>query len=140
MTHMRAKPGYAFLVTVLVIGVVAAGAVATLLLLGTSVLRSTLTLESSAKAVERAGACAERVLLNLRADLSYAGNETLTLADGSTCEVSPLSGFGNEERTICVEANDGSVIRRIELSVTQVLPNTVIDRWRDVATFTLCST
>lgn len=139
MNAASAKPGYAFLVTVLVIGVVAAGAVATLLLLGTSVLRSTLTLEASARALERAGSCAERALLELRGDLSYAGDEEVTLADGATCTVLPVTGFGNEDRSICVEASDGSVIRRVELSVSTVLPQTRIARWRDVADFTFCS-
>lgn len=139
MNIASSKPGYAFLVTVLVIGVVAAGAVATLLLLGTSVLRSTLTLEASARALERTGSCAERALQALRADLAYAGDEVVTLADGTTCTMLPVTGFGNEDRAICVEASDGSVIRRMEISVAQVLPQTRIERWRDVAEFTFCS-
>lgn len=138
MMRGSSSPGYAFLITVLVTGIVAAGAVATLLLLGTSVLRSTLTLEDAAQAVERAGTCAEVALQSLRADLAYGGDETLTLSDGGTCDVRPVTGFGNEDRSVCVEARAGGVIRRMELSVTRVLPTTRIARWRDVPEFSLC--
>lgn len=138
MTPARARPGYAFLVTVLVVGLIASGAVATLLLLGTSVLRSAMTLEHAARAVMRAHSCAERALAELRADLSYAGGEELTLADGTTCAVYGVTGFGNSDRTVCVEATDGGVTRRTEIEIDIVLPDTRIAAWREVSQIAAC--
>ncbi len=139
MTLHRSHSGYAFLVSVLVIGTIAASAVATLLLLGTSVLRSTLSLESSARAQAAVMSCAERSLAALRSDLSYAGGETLILTGGATCRVLEVGGAGNAERTLCVEATDGTVVRRVEMTVTAVLPSTTIERFEEVADFSLCA-
>lgn len=138
MTFGSARPGYAFLMTVLVVGAIAAGAVATLLLLGTSVLRGTVTLEAAARAQEAASACAEHALRSLRNDLGYAGDETVSLDGGAACDVLPVTGFGNADRSVCVEAEDGSVTRRLEISVSQVLPKTRVLFWRDVSSFSLC--
>lgn len=138
MTLSPARPGYAFLVTVLVIGTIAASAVATLLLLSTSALRSTLSLESSAHAHEAATACAERALWELRGNLQYIGDETVTLSSGAECRVLPVGGSGNTGRTVCVEATHQSVIRRLEITVATVLPSTAITRWQEVSEFSLC--
>lgn len=139
MIFSSSHRGYAFLVTVLVLGGIAASAVVTLLLLGTSVLRNTLSLQSASRAQSVAQSCAERVLLSLRTDLGYAGDETLTLPDGSECDVLPIGGSGNTSRIVCVEAQDQGVIRRMEITVAAVLPTTRITRWHDVSSFSLCS-
>lgn len=139
MMLRSARRGYAFLVTVLVIGTIAASAVVTLLLLGTSVLRATLSLENAAQAESGAMSCAERALQSLRNDLSYSGNETITLADGTTCRVLPLEGSGNSDRTICTEATAGSVIRRLEVTVDTVVPSTKVGGFLEVSDFSHCA-
>lgn len=138
MIRYASHAGYAFLITVLVLGAVAASAVVTLLLLGTSVLRNTLSLESASRAQAGAQSCAEHVLRSLRSDLSYPGDETITFEDGSECDVRVIGGSGNANRTVCVEAQDQGVIRRMEITVASVLPTTRILRWRDVSSFSLC--
>jgi len=135
---ISAHSGYVFLVTILVIGAVAAGAVAAFLLIGTSSLQSARTVELSAQALSNAQTCFERGLQNLRADLTYTGGQKIVLATGS-CAILPVGGSGNVSRSFCVEGSAGPAIRRIEGLITQVLPSTLLSGTTEVATISRCA-
>ena len=132
------KGGYIFLVTVLIVGVVASAIVASLLYLATSAGRLSLTLEQSSRAVEYAYACADNALKSLRATGGYAGGETLTFGSGS-CRILTIGGNGYADRTLCVEGMAGAVTRRMEIVLATLLPSVSVTSWDEVPAFTLCS-
>jgi hypothetical protein len=136
--RLRRRPGYIFLISVLVIGAVASATSVSLILLGLASEQSGLTVVQSAQAIELAQACAERALLFLRSDLSYGGGETLVIP-GGTCVIHHVGGSGNADRTLCLEGVSGLSTRRIEISVSAVYPSMLIGSWQEVDSFALCS-
>ncbi len=138
MTPSSSRPGYAFLVTVLLIGAVASTVVASLLLLAAGTAKNSLAVQESAGALDNARSCAERALYLLRSDGSYAGGDTLSFTLG-TCRILTVGGEGNAARTLCVEGTVGEATRRLEIEIGQLIPTVSISSWREVPTFSLCS-
>lgn len=137
MIPLRSRPGYVFLLTVLVTGVIAATTALSLMLLAWAAEQNGYLFWQSAQAYEYAQTCAERAVVALRSDLSLADGETVAFAHGS-CTVHDLGGSGNDDRAICVEGSVGESLRRIEIDIEQVLPTTVISSWHEVPSFTRC--
>jgi len=136
MMH-RARPGYIFLVTVLVIGVVASATASSLMLLGWAAEQNGLLLVQTNQAYEYAQTCMERTLYELRTDLSHAGDKTITFTYGS-CQIELVGGDGNENRTICITGYSGDSVRRLEMSIARIYPSVRIRSWQEVAEFSLC--
>lgn len=137
MTLLRSRGGYAFLVTVLVIGVMATATATSLMLLGWAAEQNGFLIERSAQAEEYAKSCIERTFRRLRLDPSYAGGETMTFAKGS-CVVRPVVGDGVNDRRICVQGTSGRSTRRFEVGVEQLFPRILTSSFSEVASFTLC--
>lgn len=131
------RGGYILLVTVLVTGAVAVAVVSALLFLGTNASRMEITMEQSARAMAYARTCMESALLSLTQDGSYAGSGTQVFTYG-TCRTLPVGGSGNAERTVCAEGVSGLTTRRIEASLSRILPTTQFSAMREVSDFTLC--
>ncbi|UPA22620.1 hypothetical protein K8942_00175 [Candidatus Peribacteria bacterium] len=138
MMHLRARNGYVFLVTVLMIGAIASTTLLSLLLLGWAAEQNGALVERSQHAFELMQICAERSLRSLRLDPTYAGNETFTFARG-TCKVYDIGGSGNLDRTLCIESVSGPVTRRVEIQVNRIFPLTTIRSWQEVTAFTRCT-
>lgn len=137
MKRPLAHAGYVFLVTVLVLGTVAATTALSELLLGWAAEENGNLLVQSTQAVEYARTCAERTLRSLRLDPTYGGEETIALTRGS-CTVRPVGGVGNFDRTVCVSGASGLAVRRFEIVIAQLFPTVVIGSWREVSSFSLC--
>lgn len=137
MTLLRSRDGYAFLVTVLVIGVMATATAASLMLLGWAAEQNGLLIERAGQADEYAKACVERTFRALRLDPSYAGGETLTFPKG-TCVIHPVAGDGVNDRRVCVEGRSGNTIRRLQAGVSQLFPSIKTSSFAEVSDFTLC--
>ncbi len=131
------RPGYILLISILAIGGIASAVLTSLLLLGTSAARVSLSIQQSNQALSTAQACAEYALLNLRTSASYGGDATIALTNGQ-CTISPIGGAGYSNRSICVQGESGDAVRRMEILVNQVVPVTTITSWQEVGTFTLC--
>lgn len=131
------RPGYVFLITVLVIGAIAATTAVSLVLLGLAAGQTGLTVAQSAQALANASTCAERTLRSLRLDPTYAGDETATL-DRGTCTVLPVGGWGNEHRVLCMEGGVQNIVRRLEIELDEVFPSVKVRSWKEVESFTLC--
>lgn len=125
------------LITILAIGAIATTILASAVMLGVSANQVSLSVQQSAASLAQAQGCAEYALLKLRQSPSYAGGETRTLGDG-TCEVLAIGGIGNNNRSVCVEGKTGDAIRRIEIAVSQILPETKVYSWQEIPVFTLC--
>ncbi len=139
--HLRrtsaGRPGFVFLISVLVIGIIVTEMAMSLILLGLAAQQSGFTVAQTAQAFENAQTCAERGLRSLRADLSYDGNETFTLVNG-TCSITRTGGSGNQDRALCVQGESGRSTRRIEIAIQEVYPSIKILSWSEVGSFTLC--
>lgn len=79
-----------------------------------------------------ADACAEEAILRLRANLSYAGNESVVVNMGDSCAIRDISGFGATNRVIHTNAAVLGYVRHIELTVATVTPVLVVSTWNVV--------
>ncbi len=131
------KPGYILLISILIIGAVCSVILTSLLALGINALHVSLSVQQSNQALALAQGCADYALLQLRASPLYAGNEVLTYPTG-TCEILTIGGIGNSNRLLCSEGQSGDATRKLELVVNQVLPQTKMYSWQEVANFSLC--
>lgn len=131
------RPGYAFLVTVLVIGVMATATATSLMLLGWAAEQNGFLIERSAQAEEYAKGCLERTFRRLRLEPTYAGNETVTFPKGS-CYVRPVAGDGVNDRRVCVEGRSGQTTRRFQVEIEELFPRIKTASFAEVVDFSLC--
>lgn len=131
------RNGYILLITILVIGAVASAILSSLMLLGISANHVSFSVLQASQSLANAQACAEYGLMKLRESPSYAGNEFLTVG-ADQCEILTVGGIGNNNRVLCAEGRVGDSIRRLEIVINQVLPQTKIYSWQEVAVFSLC--
>lgn len=137
MTLLRSRDGYAFLVTVLVIGVMATATATSLMLLGWAAEQNGYLIEQSGQAEEYAKTCLERTFRKLRLEPSYAGDETITFTKGS-CVVHAVIGDGINDRRVCIEGKSGDTTRRFQASIYQLFPSIKMSSFAEVVAFTLC--
>lgn len=137
MMHTHSRPGYIFLVTVLMIGAIASTTLLSLLLLGWAAEQNGFLAVRSQQALEYMLTCSERSLRSLRLDPTYAGDERFTFANGS-CYIHMIGGSGNVSRTLCVEGLSGSVTRRMELQIGRLFPAVAVNSWQEVSGFSQC--
>lgn len=130
--------GYIYLLTVLVVGVIASTVTFSFLILATSSARTSIAVQRSATTMAVAQACAEYAVRELFKDPTYTGNEVRDYGDGQ-CEILGVVGSGNENRSICVDATSGTVTRRIEILIKQLLPQVQVFSWQEVSIITVCS-
>jgi len=139
MQHFRiirqwyTEDGYAALLGVLVIGAVTALATVSILLSGMQSSRTSFAFQQSVQAQSLADACAEEALQQVRDESSYIGSDSLSFEAGS-CSYSVGFG-GGQNRTITAEGIVDSIIRKIEISVSQINPEITVDSWQEVADF-----
>lgn len=134
------RPGYVFILAVLGIGIVVASTTFSLMLLGWAAEQNGVALEQAAQALSNAHTCAERALLSLRDDSGYNGGEVSVVLTQGTCSIEPIVGTGNADRSICVSGQYGESVRRIEIDIATLLPQTIVRTWKEVSSFTLCPT
>lgn len=83
-----------------------------------------------------ASACAEHALIELKNDLNYTGNETMTI-DGQNCFIDiideVLEGNKNQYRIITASSNINNIIKKVRVKIMQVNPEIIIRSWREVA-------
>jgi hypothetical protein len=129
--------GFILLISILAIGFIASAILASLLMRGINAGTVSLSIQESKQALALAQGCAEYALLSLPKSPTYSGNEILPSATG-TCEILTIGGVENNNRLLCTEGRSGDAVRRLEIVVRQILPQTNIDSWREVALFSLC--
>ncbi len=132
------RPGYVFLISVLFVSAIVVSAIASYTLISIGSLQNGITFQGSAQALENANTCAEYGLMQLFLDNGYTGDETIDLTQGS-CAVLQPGGYGNDNRTLCVEGTHGDHVRRMEIVLSQILPSIQVFSWQEVATITACS-
>jgi len=91
-------------------------------------------LELHHRAEVLADACAEYALIELTRTLNYSGNDSI-LIEGDTCEILPISGAGNHNRTIETMSTVSNYTHRTKVEVSTVSPTMSIESWVRVASF-----
>lgn len=132
------RSGYIFLISVLFVSAIAVSVLGSYLLLSIAAMENGITYQASGQSLENAQTCADRGLMSLFLDSAYVGVESVTLTNG-TCDILKPGGFGNDNRTLCVEGISGAHTRRIEIVIERLLPSIQIYSWKEVAIITACS-
>lgn len=79
-------------------------------------------------------ACAEYARMELQRTLDYQGNEGILMDEGS-CQILPIGGTGNTNRTLRVQSTVGAHTYRIEYDILTVSPYMVITSSERVTSF-----
>lgn len=132
------RPGYVFLISIIMVGVIAMATLGSLLLIGLGSMQIGFTVQQSEQARSLAQTCAERALRALWEDTGYAGMEELSFTEGQ-CDILRTGGSGNENRSVCAEGSVGATVRRYEILLESILPSIRVSAWREVEQFTACS-
>ena len=128
------EKGYIALITILIISAVTLLVAINASLFGISESKMGLQKINSSKAFALTNLCAENALMNLKEDLSYSGNETSNIYDGS-CTIYLIEGSGNNDRIVKVEGVFLNQKRRIKIDISEVNPTMIINSWQEVSTF-----
>jgi len=122
--------GFAALIGVLVLGVVAATTSSALVFASTRSLQSSLALRQYYEAKGIARACADVALRQVHDNLAYTGSGSVTLGAGS-CTYS-VANSGGSVRTIIVTATVSNVTKKLLIATSALSPRIVISSWREV--------
>ncbi len=127
--------GYVLLLSVIFLSVIAVTITGSLLLLGLARGQTGFAQQQAAQARGLAEACAETALVSLQQDASYAGGEVITLGNGSTCQILPVT-FSAPDYTVDTQAAVGAAIKNIEIQTQPTIVNSStvmqIDSWQEV--------
>jgi hypothetical protein len=125
--------GYVALIGVLIVGAVGLAIALAVIISGTDSLRSTDSIQNSAKARSLANACTEEALKQIRISTSFEGTGQLSLSNAS-CSFEVIKETG-QERTIQSVGNFNSETRKVEVSIENINPDIIIVYWQEVTAF-----
>lgn len=132
--NKKQQKGYVLLLSVLVIGAIVTATTTSILLLGLGSDRSSFAHEQSEKARELANSCAREAVEQLSRDNTYAAGVSIPFSDGS-CTINAISGTGDTNRTVQASGLVGSVIRKVQVEISDLAAPVDIISWQDVADF-----
>lgn len=78
--------------------------------------------------------CAEIALMKLKEDVNYNGSENINI-QGTNCQIRPILGIGNENRIIQTITNYQNQVRKIQINLAIINPQTQIISWQEVPEF-----
>jgi hypothetical protein len=123
--------GFAILLTVIVAGAVGLTIVATVLLLGVDMARSSLVTVNSHQAGTMADTCAEEALEQIRESDSFTGTNNVTI-DSQSCSYT-VTNTGGTTRSITANSTVNNITRRVSITITAISPSIVVSSWQEVA-------
>lgn len=123
--------GYVALITVMIVGAVAAAVSTALLLTGVDSQRASLVTQQSAQARSLVVACVEEALQQIHDSTAFTGTNNLSLGQG-TCSYT-VTNTGGSNRTIDASGTVGSVVRKNQVYVTIGSSSISITSWQEVS-------
>ncbi|MFH1749954.1 MAG: hypothetical protein ABH837_03640 [bacterium] len=126
--------GYVALVTVMIIGAVGVAVVSAAILGSLASSKSSLLSKQVKQASGLADACAEHALIQLKLDVNYTGNESISFTNG-TCEILDILNPGNTNRTVQTTGTVDNIIRKVEINIDEINPDLNISNWQEVGDF-----
>ena len=130
----KKKSGYVVLMTILLLSAI--GMAISLFLLSSGVNNAKIIIAKEQGMIARhlADACGEKALDNLRKNINYSGNESISFTEGS-CFIRTVLGTGNSNRTIQTTGTKNDIIRKEEIKINTVSPQINITSWKEVSDF-----
>ena len=129
--------GYVTLITVIVVGAIAATIAIFLLLTGTGSSQASFGVASGVGARQAASACADLALGTIQANTALTtpanGNQTLDAAAKQTCTYT-ISGTSPNYTIVAVgqvDASGANYTRRITITLNQVVPQLQVASWQE---------
>ncbi len=119
--------GYVALVTVLILSLVASLIFVTAMVINTDSSVTSANLTEATVARYYAESCVDIAINNLKSNINYQGNESIN-ANGVTCQIGQIS-LNAGVYNIPAQANHNDFVYKIELKISQISPNTVIDSY-----------
>ena len=127
------EQGFITYFTVIIVAAIAIAIAVSLVNLSVRYTRTVTTQERSKQAMALADACAESALQQIRSSSSYTGNNTLSLGNGSCSYI--VTNTGGTTRKINASGTVGTIVRRINISISALNPTITISRWEEAANF-----
>ncbi|MCA9378858.1 hypothetical protein KC640_00360 [Candidatus Dojkabacteria bacterium] len=125
---IHTKQGFATLIAVLVLTLVATSVIAVSLLVSTQTFQANANSREGIQARFDAQTCVEIALNKLKIDNTYSGNENISLANGS-CTISAVSGTGNNDRSFQTSGTSQQSIARIWIDISEIDPDMTFTTW-----------
>ena len=132
VTHLLDK-GFITLVTVLVVGAIGLSIASSLILLGVGATKTGISIQQSNGAKALALTCAEEALEKIREESGFSGSGNISLGQG-TCSYTVSLGSG-EARTVTATGTVSTVVRKVEIGLSQINPTITITSWQEVDDF-----
>jgi hypothetical protein len=132
-TNKKNNKGYVALISVIIVSGVGLAIALSILQLGAGSQRNGKVIEQSSQAKGLANACAEAALQKILDSPPFTGSQGLTLGQGS-CSYAVLNN-GGENRTINASGTVGTIVRKVKISLTQIIPQLNISSWQEAADF-----
>ena len=130
---MAGHKGFITLVTVLVVGVVGLSIATSVILLGVGISKTGIAIQQSHQARALAVACGEEALQQIRNSTDFSGSGNLSLGQGS-CSYTVAVGSG-EARTITATGTVSTVVRKVNIIISQINPTITVSSWQEVGDF-----
>ena len=127
------QQGAVLLITVLIIAAVSASVASSLILKGTESLQISGNFSDSAKAKALVDSCAETSLAEIKANNALTGNFNTTI-NGQNCSYNIIDSSG-QTRTLQVWASVNNTTKRLQINISQLNPQIVINNWQQVSNF-----
>ncbi len=130
----RSESGFITLTSVIILAAIGTAIVTSVLLLSVSSTRNAFAEQQSYQARALADACGEEALQQIWNLNSFTGTNTITLGQGS-CTYT-VTNTGGTTRKITASGTVGTIVRKIQISLSAVNPNITVSSWQEVADFT----
>lgn len=131
--RVSVERGYITLLSVLIAGAILVATTVGLLQFGLSSSRTSFAEEQSDQAKALADACVEEALQHIHDSAPFTGSDILTFGSG-ICEYT-VENTGGSSRRIRASSTVATMVRKVEVTVTQIRPQITLGSWQEVADF-----
>jgi hypothetical protein len=131
--NIKQSGGYLILLSVMIIGAVSLAIVASMLLSGLGTSRTSFANQQSVQAKALANACVNEALQQIRDNTAFIGFASLSLGQGDCGYL--VTNTGGEKRDIQASSTVAAIIRKTQVTITQINPSITIASWQEVADF-----
>jgi hypothetical protein len=121
------------LASVIIVSAIGLAIVVSFILLGISSLRTSFAIEQSNQARMLANTCAEQALEQIKSFPSFEGTAGLTLGQGN-CTYT-IANLGEENRSITASGSVGAIIRKVKITISDIVPQIIVVSWQEVGDF-----
>lgn len=124
------KKGFATLLSVLILMIISGFVITGMLVSSASGVQNNAVYRDGIEAMALADSCANVAVDNLKLDDTYTGSEIINIGL-QQCEILAISGSGNNNRIVRTKAEVNGVVRKYEINISELVPNTIINYWEE---------